>query len=121
MFGNRDPDIPVRLAFAVCPWPGVSAAKVEQMVTRTTEEAIERNETIHPPGPGTDYCIRSVTLDGVAYVYVQLAENVSDTEKQFSDINLKLNAAWISSRTRAVWVASSEVGAGMVRIARRHN
>ncbi len=89
---RKDPDIPMRLAFAVCPWPGVSAAKVEQMVTRTMEAAIERNDSIHPPGAGTDYGIRSVTLDGVAYVYVQLAENISDTEKQFSDINLKLNA-----------------------------
>jgi len=89
---RKDPDIPVRLAFAVCPWPGVSAARVEQMVTRTMEAAIERNDSIHPPGPGTDYGIRSVTLDGVAYVYVQLAESISDTEKQFSDINLKLNA-----------------------------
>jgi hypothetical protein len=27
------------LGFAVCPWPGVSAARVEQMVTRTMEAA----------------------------------------------------------------------------------
>jgi multidrug efflux pump subunit AcrB len=89
---RKDPDIPVRLALAVCPWPGVSAEKVEQLVTRTIEAAIEQNSTIHPPGPGTDYGIRSVTLDGVAYVYIQLAENVADTLKQFSDINLKLKA-----------------------------
>jgi multidrug efflux pump subunit AcrB len=43
---RKDPDIPVRLAFAVCPWPGVSATKVEQMVTRTMEEAIERASVI---------------------------------------------------------------------------
>lgn len=89
---RKDPDIPVRLALAVCPWPGVTAEKVEQLVTRTIEAAIEQNSTIHPPGPGTDYGIQSVTLDGVAYVYIQLAENVADTLKQFSDINLKLKA-----------------------------
>src|SRR5207244_4174331 len=36
--------------------------------------------------------IRSVSLPGAAYVYVQLSENVSDVKRQFSDINLKLNA-----------------------------
>ena len=29
---------------------------------------------------------------GYAFVYVQLAEEISDVKRQFSDINLKLNA-----------------------------
>src|SRR5260370_39181641 len=33
-----------------------------------------------------------MSLPGAAYVYVQLAENISDVKRQFSDINLKLNA-----------------------------
>src|SRR5438477_7083433 len=47
--------------------------------------------TIHP-GTASDYGVRSVSLPGAAYVYVQLAENASDVKRQFSDINLKLNA-----------------------------
>ena len=35
---------------------------------------------------------RSVTLDGVAIVYVQLDEKLADAAKQFNDINLKLNS-----------------------------
>src|SRR5262250_1690130 len=88
---RKDPDIPVRVAVAVTPWPGVQAQQVEQLVTRPIEEKIAENSSIHP-GTAADYGIRSVTLPGLSIVYVQLAENVKDTKRQFSDINLKLNA-----------------------------
>src|SRR5438309_1379377 len=88
---RKDPDIPVRVSVAFCPWPGATAQQVEQFVTRPIEDAIAENKTIHP-GSASDYGVRSVSLPGAAYVYVQLAENVSDVKKQFSDINLKLNA-----------------------------
>jgi multidrug efflux pump subunit AcrB len=88
---RKDPDIPVRVAVAFCSWPGATAQQVEQFVTRPIEDAVAENKTIHP-GTASDYGIRSVSLPGAAYVYVQLAENVSDVKRQFSDINLKLNA-----------------------------
>src|ERR1700726_2232066 len=88
---RKDPDIPVRVAVAVCSWPGATAQQVEQFVTRPVEDAVAENKTIHP-GTASDYGVRSVSLPGAAYVYVQLAENVSDVKRQFSDINLKLNA-----------------------------
>src|SRR5207249_6959325 len=44
------------------------------------------------PRPASNYGIRSVSLPGAGYVYVQLAENISDVKRQFSDINLKLDA-----------------------------
>src|ERR1700720_4058092 len=88
---RKDPDIPVRVAAAFCSWPGATAQQVEQFVTRPIEDAVAENKTIHP-GTASDYGIRSVSLPGAAYVYVQLAENVSDVKRQFSDINLKLNA-----------------------------
>src|SRR5712675_138269 len=88
---RKDPDIPVRVAVAFCPWPGATAQQVEQFVTRPIEDAVAENKTIHP-GTASDYGVRSVSLPGAAYVYVQLAENVSDVKRQFSDINLNLNA-----------------------------
>lgn len=87
---RKDPDIPVRVAVALTPWPGVSAEKVEQQITRPVEEKIAENQSIHP-GTSADFGIRSTTLPGLSIVYVQLAENVTDTSRQFSDINLKLN------------------------------
>src|SRR5467141_2955924 len=88
---RKDPDIPVRVAVAFGPWPGATAQQVEQFVTRPIEDAVAENKTIHPAA-ASDYGVRSVTLPGAAYVYIQLAENVSDVKRQFSDINLKLNA-----------------------------
>jgi len=89
---RKDPNIPVRSAVVVCPWPGVSAEQIEQNVTREIEAKIAENSGLHRAGVGTDYGIRSVTLDGVAIVYVQLANNISDSQKEFNDINLKLNS-----------------------------
>src|SRR6266705_483512 len=88
---RKDPDIPVRVAVAFCSWPGATAQQVEQFVTRPIEDAVAENKTIHP-GTASDYGVRSVSLPGAAYIYVQLAENISDVKRQFSDINLKLNA-----------------------------
>jgi multidrug efflux pump subunit AcrB len=88
---RKDPDIPVRVAVAFCPWPGATARQVEQFVTRPIEDTVAENKTIHP-GTASDYGVRSVSLPGAAYVYIQLAENVSDVKRQFSDINLKVNA-----------------------------
>ena len=88
---RKDPDIPVRVAVAMTPWPGVQAQEVEQLVTRPIEEKISENSYIHP-GTAADYGIRSLTLPGLSIVYVQLSESVTDSKRQFSDINLKLNA-----------------------------
>src|ERR1041385_4199175 len=40
---RKDPDIPIRQALALCPWPGASAEKIEQLVTRRIEEKIAEN------------------------------------------------------------------------------
>jgi len=86
---RKDPDIPVRVALASCPWPGATAQQVEQFVTRPIEDTIAQNKTIHR-ATAADYGVRSISLPGVSYVYVQLGEG-TDIRKQFSDINLKLN------------------------------
>jgi multidrug efflux pump subunit AcrB len=86
---RKDPDIPVRVAVAACQWPGATAQEVEQLITRPIEQTIAENKTIHPASPA-DWGIRSISLPGASFVYVQLSENVSDSREQFSDINLKL-------------------------------
>ena len=88
---RKDPEIPVRVGVALCKWPGATAQEVEQLVTRPIEQAIAENKHIHPATPD-EYGIRSISLPGLSIVYVQLAENVSNTREQFSDINLKLHS-----------------------------
>src|SRR5260370_2344024 len=87
----KDPNIPVIVAVASCVWPGATAQQVEQLITRPIEDTVAQNKWIHP-GTAADYGVRSVSLPGYSYVYIQLAENVDDLKRQFSDINLKLNA-----------------------------
>ncbi len=88
---RKDPDIPIPVAVATCQWPGVSAEQVEQQVTRKIEQAMAQNSKIRP-GSATEFGIKSLTLPGLAIVYVQLAQTVSSPKEQFSDINLKLNS-----------------------------
>ncbi|HLI63826.1 MAG TPA: efflux RND transporter permease subunit [Terriglobales bacterium] len=87
---RKDPDIPVRVAAAQCQWPGATAEQVEQLVTRPIEQAVALNLTIRPPSP-SDFGIRSMSFPGLSVVYIQLDDNVKDKQKEFADINLKLN------------------------------
>lgn len=80
---RKDPDIPVRVAVAICSWPGVATEKVEQLVTRKIEEKMAENITVKR--------IESTTRVGVSFVYVTLQDNIEETGKQFDDIKLKLD------------------------------
>jgi multidrug efflux pump subunit AcrB len=86
---RKDPDIPVRVATAVTPWPGVKAEKVEELVTRRVEQKIAENLWVREPG-AYDYGIRSVTLDGLSIVFVQLDARVKLSKAEFDNIDLKL-------------------------------
>jgi multidrug efflux pump subunit AcrB len=87
---RKDPDIPVRVAAAQCNWPGATAEQVEQLVTRPIEQTVALNSTLKEPSP-SDFGIRSLSFPGLSVVYIQLSDNVKDKDKQFSDMNLKLN------------------------------
>src|SRR5690349_16589157 len=80
---RKDPDIPVRQALALCPWPGASAEKIEELVTRRIEEKVAENVKVEK--------IESNTRTGITAVYVTLVEGVRDTGKEFDDIKLKLD------------------------------
>ena len=88
---RKDPVIPVRVAVASTVWPGASAEEVEQQVTRMVEQTMAQNAFIKTPTPA-DFGIRSMSFPGLSLVYVQLDDSVRDPKKQFTDINLKLNA-----------------------------
>jgi multidrug efflux pump subunit AcrB len=80
---RKDPEIPVREAMAIVPWPGMPAEKVEQLVAKKVETTVAQNAKVTE--------IRSVSRTGVAFIYMQLDERVKETGKEFDDIKLKLD------------------------------
>ncbi len=83
---RKDPDTPVKTAVAICPWPGVNAEKIEQLVTRKLEEKIAQNANVEK--------IRSISRTNLSVVYVDLDENFPGAQigKEFDDIALKLDS-----------------------------
>ncbi|MBI2875275.1 MAG: efflux RND transporter permease subunit [Candidatus Tectomicrobia bacterium] len=81
---RKDPDVPVRVAVAIAPWPGASAEKVEQLVTRKIEEKIAENSKVEK--------IESISRGSLSVVYVTLHERVAETGKELDDIKLKLDS-----------------------------
>src|SRR5678816_2663011 len=83
---RKDPDTPVKTAVAITPWPGVSAEKIEQLVTRKIEEKMAQNTNVEK--------IRSISRTNVSVVYVDLDENFPGAQigKEFDDIALKLDS-----------------------------
>jgi len=81
---RKDPDIPTNVAVAICPWPGASAERIEQLVTRKIEERIAENAKVSR--------IESISRSSVAVVYVTLDERVDERGKEFDDIRLKLDS-----------------------------
>lgn len=82
---RKDPDIPVRVALAICPWPGAKAEKIEQLVTRKLEEKIAENSKVEK--------IESTTSSNVTIITVTLQEKGDfDVKKEFDDIKGKLDS-----------------------------
>src|SRR5215204_5115289 len=81
---RKDPEFQVRTAVSLVPWPGASAEKVEQLVTKKVEEQIAANAKVTK--------IESISRTGLAVIYLELDENLKETAKEFDDIKLKLDA-----------------------------
>src|SRR5215468_6165016 len=81
---RKDPDIPVRQVAVITPWPGQSAERVEQLVTRKIEEKLAQN--IHLSE------VKSTSRSGLSVVYAEVDERVKDTVKEFDDFKVKLDS-----------------------------
>ncbi|HOT27287.1 MAG TPA: efflux RND transporter permease subunit [Candidatus Ozemobacteraceae bacterium] len=81
---RKDPEIPVHLAVAITAWPGASAEKIEQLVTRRIETKVAENAWVET--------IESTSRTNVSIVFVTLDKRLAETGREFDDIALKLNA-----------------------------
>src|SRR5215471_7048612 len=79
---RKDPEIPVRVAVALVAWPGASAEKIEDLITRKLETKIAENSKIDK--------IESNTRTGITVVTITLREEVNDVDKELDDLQLKL-------------------------------
>ena len=81
---RKDPDIPVRSALAIVVWPGASAEKIEDLVTRKLETKIAENPKIEK--------VESNTRNSVVVVTITLRDEVSvdGIDKVYDDLQLKL-------------------------------
>ena len=82
---RKDPEIAVRQAVAITPWPGASAEKIEQLVTKKVEEQMAANAIVTK--------IESISRTSVSVVYLELDENSDrdDMGKQLDDVAFRLN------------------------------
>src|SRR5215813_10127110 len=80
---RKDPEFQVRTAVAMIPWPGASAEKVEQLVSRKVEERAAGNAKIKK--------IESISRTGLSVVYFELVDEIKETGKEFDDIKLRLD------------------------------
>lgn len=81
---RKDPDIPARQAVVVTNWPGASAEKVEQLVTRAVEETLASNSNIAR--------IESISRANVSYVTLTLSDKSRSTGEALDDIGGRLAA-----------------------------
>src|SRR5690349_22040746 len=81
---RKDPETQVRTAVALVPWPGASAEKVEQLVTKKVEAQMAANSKVTK--------IESISRTSIAVIYVELDENLKETGKELDDIKLKLDS-----------------------------
>jgi multidrug efflux pump subunit AcrB len=79
---RKDPDIPVRVGLAICPWPGIASDKVEQLVTRKIEQAATGNDKVDR--------VESTTQDNISVVQVRLLDSIENTDQEFQDIGQRL-------------------------------
>jgi multidrug efflux pump subunit AcrB len=81
---RKDPDIPRLYSAAVCVWPGASAERIEQFITRKIDEKVAENSRVRK--------IESISRSNVAIVVIGFDENIGNASgKEFDDLALRLN------------------------------
>jgi multidrug efflux pump subunit AcrB len=80
---RKDPVVPINVAAVVTVWPGASAERIEDLVTRKVEEKLAENARVEK--------IDSISRSSISVITVALDERVTETGKEFDDLKLKLD------------------------------
>lgn len=80
---RKDPEIPIKQAMVTTPWPGASAEKVEQLVTRQIEQAIASNALVSR--------IESTSRSNVSTIIFSLSDELKTVGPVLDDIGGRLS------------------------------
>ncbi len=81
---RKDPDIPMKVALVETPWPGASAEKVEELVTKTVEKVIASNTKISK--------IESTSRSGSSVIIFSINDELKDVSTVLDDVGGRLAA-----------------------------
>jgi len=81
---RKDPDIPIKAALVVTPWPGASAEKVEELVTKPVEKVIASNNKISK--------IESVSRSNSSVITFYISDDLKDVSTVLDDVGGRLAA-----------------------------
>src|SRR5689334_2541822 len=81
---RKDPDIPIKAALVVTPWPGASADKVEELITKPIEKVIASNNKISK--------IESISRSNSSVITLYMADELKDVSTVLDDIGGRLAA-----------------------------
>ncbi len=79
---RKDPEIPVKQAMVITSWPGASAERVEDLVTRSIERTLASNANVAR--------IESTSRSNVSVVVFSLADELEQTGQVLDDIGGRL-------------------------------
>ena len=84
MSRREDPEITVRDALIVTPWPGASAERVEELITDPIEDVIVEIAEVDT--------VKSKSMVGLSVIQVTVADAVVETEQVWDDLRAKVDA-----------------------------
>ncbi|MGJ5819919.1 efflux RND transporter permease subunit [Paludibaculum fermentans] len=81
---RKDPDIPVKMALVETHWPGASAERVEELVTKNIEKVLASNSKISK--------IESTSRSNISIITFSVSDEIKDASQVLDDIAGRLAA-----------------------------
>lgn len=81
---RKDPDIPVKVALVETHWPGATAQRVEELVTRNIEKVLASNSKISK--------IESTSRSNVSIITFSVSDEIKDASQVLDDVGGRLAA-----------------------------
>lgn len=81
---RKDPDIPIKMALVETHWPGASAERVEELVTKNIEKVLASNTKISK--------IESTSRSNVSIITFSVSDDIKDASQVLDDIAGRLAA-----------------------------